>query len=152
MTNIGKVFYVSFCSTTPGGGETDSACQHSNQASRPAWAGLYCPSLETYFSQLRIFSASSDHLSPDTGGQRLVINVADTDERHHWGQGGGEHVARDCTGVHCVCGVKVDQGGVAGWGRGTAAYWHQMKEVTPERVNILSQVTVTPGLNIIIRD
>ena len=61
-------------------------------------------------------------------------------------------MARDCTRVHCVCGVKVDKRGVAGRGWGTATYWYQVKEVTPERVNVLSHVTVTLGLNIIIRD
>ena len=64
--------------------------------------------------------------SPDAGGQRLVIDVSDTGESHHWGQGCGEHVAGDCTRVHRVCGVEVDQRGVAGRGRGAAANRHQV--------------------------
>ena len=75
-----------------------------------------------------------------------MVDVADTHELHGRGQGGGEHVAGDCTRVHRVRGVEVNQGGVAGRGRGAAAYRHQMEEETSQRVNILRHVTVTPSL------
>ena len=88
-------------------------------------------------------------ISPDTGGEGPVVDVADTHECRHRGEGGGEYVAGDCTRVHRVRGVEVDQGGVTGGRRGAATYRHQMKEKSSERVNVLGHVNVTPGLIII---
>ena len=54
-----------------------------------------------------------------------------------------------CARVDRVCRVEVYQGGVAGRGRGAAANWHQLKQISSKWINILEIGNVTSNLILI---
>ena len=72
-----------------------------------------------------------------------MILIANTEQGHHRKQRVDKHVTRPGARVHRVCGVEVDQGGVAGRGRSTAANWHQLKQISSKWINILKIGNVT---------
>ena len=53
------------------------------------------------------------------------------------------------TRVDRVGRVEVDQGGVAGRGRGAAPNWHQLKQISSKWINILEIGNVTSNLILI---